>query len=253
MKAQSVRSTRMGKGLRVALWIITILLPVSLAGCASLANIVGGNVLTHALLEPLGEATTARVDINNGSGNLTIDRLDGGEQALASGTLQYFENQGQPARSLDSSNGLANLTLKAASTGFPCNGAIEWQIHLNPAVSTDITAHSDGGNLSLNLAGMKVTRVFADTGGGNVDLTLPEGAADLSVTARTGAGNVVVRIPGGIAARINASSGLGNVVVDSKFTKIDGNTYQSPDYDTAAYKVEITLSSGAGNVNVNNY
>ena len=51
----------------------------------------------------------------------------------------------------------------------------------------------------------------------------------------------------------NATSGLGNVVVDSKFTKIDGSTYQSPDYDTAAHKVEITVSSGAGNVNVNNY
>ena len=54
-----------------------------------------------------------------------------------------------------------------------------------------------------------------------------------------------------IAARIHATSGMGKVIVDSRFSKIDGNTYQSPDYDVAADKVEITVNSGAGNVSVN--
>jgi hypothetical protein len=36
-----------------------------------------------------------------------------------------------------------------------------------------------------------------------------------------------------------------------RFSQIDGNTYQSPDYDSAADKVEITVHSGAGNVKVN--
>ena len=158
------------------------------------------NVLTYNLSEPLNGATTAKVDINAGDGNLTIDRLTGGEQVLASGTLQYFENQGLPTRTLDSSNGQATLTLRGGGTRRPwfrfpwaaCNGATEWQIHLNPTVSSDITAHSDGGNVKLNLAGMAVTRVSADTGGGNMDVVLPDNAANLSVTAKTGAGNVTV-------------------------------------------------------------
>jgi hypothetical protein len=247
---------------------------------------VGSNmakkVLTHNLSEPLGGATTAKVDINTGAGNLTIDRLTGGEQVLASGTLQYFENQGLPTRTLVSRNGQATLTLRASGTGRPwfrfpwaaCNGATEWHIHLNPTVSSDITAHSDGGNVKLNLVGMAVTRVSADTGGGNMDVVLPDNAANLSVAAKTGAGNVtveigsritgsnivnansgagnvVVRVPSGIAAKIHATGGLGKVIVDSRFSKIDGNTYQSPDYDGAANRVEITVNSGAGNVSVN--
>ncbi|MDH4137931.1 MAG: cell wall-active antibiotics response protein [Anaerolineae bacterium] len=240
------------------------------------------NVLTYNLSEPLNGATTAKVDINAGDGNLTIDRLIGGEQVLASGTLQYFENQGLPTRTLVSSNGQATLTLRGGGTGRPwfrfpwaaCNGATEWQIHLNPTVLSDITAHSDGGNVKLNLAGMVVTRVSADTGGGNMDVVLPDNAANLSVAAKTGvgnvtveigsgitgsnivnansgAGNVVVRVPSGIAAKIHATGGLGKVIVDSRFSKIDGNTYQSPDYDGAANRVEITVNSGAGNVSVN--
>jgi len=216
-------------------------------------------VLTHNLSEPLNGATTAKVNINTGDGNLTIDRLTGGEQVLASGTLQYLENQGLPTRSVNTSDGQAALALRASGTGQPwfrfpwqaCNGATEWQIHLNPTVSSEIIAHSDGGNVKLDLAGMAVTRVSADTGGGNMDVVLPEDAANLSVTAKSGAGNVVVLVPSGIAARIHASTGLGKVIVDSRFNKIDGNTYQSSDFDSAANKVEITVHSGAGNVRVN--
>lgn len=244
---------------------------------------MANKLLTDNLSAPLGSVTAARIDINCGPGHLAIDGLTGGEPVLASGALQYLEKQGLPAQSLDSSKGQATLRLKAKGTGgggfrWPwqacAGGAFAWRVHLNPGVSSDITAHSDGGDVKLDLAGMAVTRVKADTGGGNIDVVLPERAANLSVAARTGggnvtvevgsgmtgsstinaesgAGNVVVRVPGGVAARVHATSGLGKVMVDSRFSKMDDNTYQSPGYDGAADRVEITVKSGAGNVSVN--
>jgi hypothetical protein len=217
------------------------------------------DVLTDNLAEPLDGVTTAKFDINMGDGNLTIDRLTDDAQLLASGALQYFEKRGQPTQSLVSRNGQATLTLRAGATRQPwfrlpwaaCNGATEWQIHLNPTVSSDITAHSDGGNVKLDLTGMAVTRVFADTGGGNVDVVLPSNAANLSVTAKTGAGAVVVCIPSGVAARIRATTGVGKVTIDPRFTKTAENIYESSDFDSAAHKVEMTLKSGAGSVSVN--
>jgi hypothetical protein len=239
------------------------------------------NVLTDNLLVPLGGATTAVVDIDSDLGHLTIDRLSGGERVLANGTLEYFEKQGAPYRSVNTSDGQATLTLKGGGSErswfrapwAACSGAYEWQIHLNPAVSSDITAHTGGGNVVLNLAGMAITRLSADSGGGNMDVVLPEDAANLSVAARTGAGNVtievgggitgsntvsansgagnvVVHVPSGIAAVVHATSGAGKVIVDPRFGKIDGSTYQSTGYDGAANKVEITVHSGAGNVSV---
>lgn len=213
---------------------------------------------TFDLSEPLNGAKTARVDINSGSGNLTIDRLTDGEPLLARGTLEYGENQNPPTPTLDASNGQTTLTLRGRGGGRPwlhlpwetCNEANEWRVHLNPAVSSDITAHSGGGNVKLDLTGMSVTRVAADTGGGNVEVVLPDNASCENVTAGTGAGNVVVHVPSGIAARVHATTGLGKVIVGSRFSQIDRNTYQSPDYDRAANKVEITLKSGAGNVSV---
>lgn len=238
-------------------------------------------LLTHNLMEPLDGVKTAKVDINTGTGNLTIDGLPSGVQVLASGTLQYLENQSSPDCSLEKSDGHATLALSAKGgihTGFrfpwsACNGATDWQIHLNSNVKSEITACSGGGNVKLNLAGMAVTCVSADTGGGNVDVVLPDNSANLCVTAKSGggnvsveigsgttgsgtvlassgAGNVMVTVPAGIAARIHPKTGLGKLILDSRFSNIDGATYQSPDYDTAADKVEITISSGAGNVSV---
>jgi predicted membrane protein len=120
---------------------------------------------------------------------------------------------------------------------------------------------------------MIVTRLLADTGGGNLDVVLPDKAAELnaavktgagnvsveigsgttgrhSVNAHSGAGNVVVRVPSDLAAKVYATSGMGKVLVDPRFSQLDRNTYQSPDYDRAANRVEITVKSGAGNVTV---
>ena len=220
---------------------------------------MANNVLIDTLSEPLNGATTAKVDIDCGTGNLTIDRLTGGAPVLASGTLEYLENQGVPTRMLDSRNGQAVLTLRNQGHGRPgfrlpwetCNGETEWQVHLNPTVATDLTAHSDGGNVKLDLVGLAVTRIWAETGGGNMDVVLPDNTAGLSVAARTGGGNVtvavgqgitgsstvsaqtgggnvIVDVPGGLAARIHAGSGLGKVSVDPRFSKVDRETYQSP-------------------------
>ncbi|HLO14708.1 MAG TPA: LiaF domain-containing protein [Anaerolineales bacterium] len=240
------------------------------------------NILTHNLSEPLRGATTATVDVNVADGNLTIDRLTNGDQVLASGTLEYVEDQGLPTRSINTANGQATLMLRARTTRRPwlhlpwaaCNAATQWQIHLNPHVRSDIKAHSGGGNVKLNLAGMDVTCVSADTGGGNMDIVLPDHTANLSVVAKSGAGNVtvelgdgatgsntidahsgagnvVIGLPGGISARIHATTGLGKEIVDSRFNKIDDHTYQSPDYNVARAKVQIEVHSGAGNVSVN--
>ncbi|HOQ98340.1 MAG TPA: LiaF-related protein [Anaerolineae bacterium] len=238
--------------------IILVLLLGAMIACSGSSQ---GQLLTDDLSQPLNGATTAKLDVDCGPGHLAIDRLTGGEPLLAGGTLQYFERQGPPNHTLSAIGSQTTFTLQdsgsaTAGAGFRwpwqacAGGAFEWLLHLNPTVSYDIAAHSDGGNVTLDLAGMAVSRVTADTAGGDVDVVLPDNAADLSVTAKTGAGNVTVSVPSGVAAKIHASSGLGKVIVDPRFSKLDDNTYQSPDYDAAANRVEITASSGAGNVSV---
>ncbi len=248
MKNQNIHSNVKLLGRLAASLIALFLLLGGLTACGLLGS--AGNVLTQELVEPLNGATSAKFDIYTGTGNLTLDTLTGGEPLLAGGTLKYLESLGEPTRTLVSFNGQSSLTLKWNENGGACLGAIEWFLHLNPTVQSDIIARSGGGNVKLDLAAMTLTRLETETGGGNVEVILPDNAANLSVSAKSGAGNVVVTIPSGTAARITATTGLGTVIMDSRFTKIDDKTYQSADYDTAASKAEITLGSGAGNVEV---
>ncbi len=214
------------------------------------------NMLIEEFSAPLNDATTLKIDVNSGFGNLMIDSLPGNGQLLASGALQYFEKQAAPTRTLNYKDGQATLMLsgEAPKRGWlripwsASNGATEWHIHLNPAIPSDITANSGGGNIKLYLAGIPVTRLSTGTGGGNIDVVLPDHAAGLSVTAKSGAGTVTLHVPGSMAVKLHATSGLGKIVISSRFNKIDRDTYQTPGYEAAANRVEITASTGAGNV-----
>jgi hypothetical protein len=238
-------------------------------------------ILTQNIAEPINGANSVKIDINCGTGHLTLDKLDADNQALIRGTLQYLLNQGLPKQSLNTSNGRAMFTLKAGdikSSGFrfpwaACGGAYEWQIQLNPAVPSEVVVQSLGGNVKLNLTGMCVTRLSAETGGGNLDVVLPENSNNLIASAKTGggnvnievgngttgnntiaansgAGNVVVRLPSGASAKVYVSTGVGKLTVDPRFVKTDKNIYQSADFENAAIRFDITAHSGAGNVSV---
>src|SRR6476659_1553191 len=143
---------------------------------------MANDLRTQRLAEPLNDTETALVDIDSEVGNVTIDRLPGSERFLVSAALQYFESQGPPTRTIRSREGQATLTVKGRQVGRPwfrlpwaaCKDAPDWQIHLNPTVASDITAHSGGGNVRLDLAGMTVTPVAAHTGAGNMDAVLPD-------------------------------------------------------------------------------
>ena len=215
------------------------------------------NLLSETFSEPLNQATNAKIDIHAGDGNLTIDGSAG--NAFASGELQYLEKQGQPTRKMAVNNDQASFVLRGGASRQPwfrmpwsaCNGATEWQVHLNPGVAADLTAQSDGGNIQLDLGGMAIRRVTAGTGGGNINVALPEPVGEMSLVAKTGAGNVIVDLPGDVAARIHATTGLGKAIIDPRFTQIDKFVYQTPNYEQATSKLEIKISSGAGNVVVN--
>lgn len=215
-------------------------------------------LLTYMLSEPPHEVGKANVQIIADDGNLTIDPLTNGEPVLLSGQLQYFEKQCPPARTLEVTDGQMNLTIRGSRSQRPwihfpwstCNAAHEWRIHLNPVISMELLASSGGGNVRLDLAGTTITSISAATGGGNIDVILPDILTELNADINTGVGNVTIHLPGGVEARIHAESGLGKVIVDSGFKMIAEKTYQSAGYDIADKKITIKATSGVGNVTI---
>jgi hypothetical protein len=278
MENKKSGSRRKGRRFLVILLAVVLLLAGAAAGLTYLGQKAAGSLLSMTLSEPIGGATSATVTIDPGDGNLTLEQGTGSEHALASGTLQYYENIGAPLSQLAAGSGIATLNLSAGG-GQPwlklpwsaCNGGPEWLIRLNPLVAYDVTALTGGGNIKIDLRGLTITRLEAVTGGGNMEVMLPDNGSNLDIQAKTGAGKVTVTVGSGVTGSnvINASSGAGevtvllprgiqgrvkvtqgNAVVDPGFNKIDATTFETPDYQNAADKVDITVGSGLGKVNV---
>ena len=114
---------------------------------------------------------------------------------------------------------------------------------------TQLVAHTDGGNLEVTLPNDAANlRAEASTGGGNVNVIGRKMINTSVLNTHSGAGNVAVHVPEGMPASVHPSSGLGKMLVEPRFTKIDAETYDSPDYDAGINRLDITVTSGAGNL-----
>lgn len=73
---------------------------------------------------------------------------------------------------------------------------------------------------------------------------MPAGAT--SVRAETGAASLTIEVPNRVAARIGTRVVLGSVQIDeSRFPPVAGG-YESPDYASAANRVDVDVQGGVG-------
>jgi hypothetical protein len=73
-----------------------------------------------------------------------------------------------------------------------------------------------------------------------------------NVHVSSGAATISIDVPENVAARISHKGGLSTLEVnENRFPSVGNNRYQSPDYEQAADKVDITLETGVTTVEIN--
>ena len=132
----------------------------------------------------------------------------------------------------------------------PFDGALDWQIQLNPGIPFQLHVRGGGNECHLNLEQLLITKISISTGASSTDLTLPAAAGHTQVSISAGVAALRIRVPEGVAANIQPSSGLGNIHVDQSRFPRRGNGYESPDYKTAEHKVEIRATASVGSLNI---
>jgi hypothetical protein len=192
---------------------------------------------------PLEGAGQARLHIQHGAGRLTA----GGSAApgeLLSG--EFFG--GVEHRSRRDGDGLdVEMSLPQQFWGpWDWGRRLDWSFRLSPEVPLRLDLDTGAGETRLDLRDLRVTELRLKTGASSSDVTLPASAGFTRVSVEAGAASIVLRVPEGVAARINATAAAGAVDVDrSRFPRDE-----SPDYATAANKVEIDARLGAGSLTV---
>lgn len=200
---------------------------------------------------PLGGASKAQIKIEHGAGRLRVSAGAGPDELVAgdfTGGLDYkAEREGDTLE--------VKLRLDAPGSAFgPWNwGAgesLDWDVRLNDQIPIELKVATGASENELDLSGLRVTELKVSTGASKTTITLPANAGHTEVKVSSGAASVSIRVPEGVAARIRAESALGGVSIDRARFPLAGGVYQSPDYETAANKADIKISSGVGSVDV---
>jgi hypothetical protein len=126
-----------------------------------------------------------------------------------------------------------------------------WHFHLNRDVPLTLKLEAGASRLSIDLSDLLVTYAKLETGASTVDLTLPARAGSALVDIEAGAASLDVHVPEGTAARICVKEGLTALNIDTnRFSRLEGNLYQSSDYEKASNRVEVNIEAGVGSVKI---
>jgi hypothetical protein len=126
---------------------------------------------------------------------------------------------------------------------------LDWDVALNPQIPTALTLNVGANKSMLDLRDLNLTDLKLETGASETRVTLPARGryrADFDL----GAASLEVTIPDGLSARIRASVGMAEVKVDQTRFPRNGSYYQSPDFDSAANSVDMTIDAGAASIKV---
>ncbi|MBI3162486.1 MAG: hypothetical protein HYZ23_08245 [Chloroflexi bacterium] len=207
-----------------------------------------GNIETSNAAIELQGASSANLKINHGAGEFKLHSgAMGGEFAHGSfvGGLDFTANRN--GDSLDVRMRPAKDFLDIPFLGP--RSQLEWDLALNADVPISLKLNLGANKADINLKDMNITALNLDTGASETKLTLPSRGrfrADLDV----GAASLEVTVPEGLSARIRASLGAADFNINKDRFPRTGNFYQSPDYETAANAVDMTIDGGAASIRV---
>ena len=133
---------------------------------------------------------------------------------------------------------------------FGPRAQIDWDVALNAEIPIALTLNLGANKSTIDLHDMTITDLKLETGASDTKLTLPARGrfhADLDF----GAASLEVTVPESLSARIRASIGAADLKIDQSRFPRNGGYYQSPDYETAANAVDMTIDAGAASINGN--
>ncbi len=197
---------------------------------------------------PLQGASRAELELQHGAGELRVSAgaaPDMLAEGMFGGGLRYEAKR--KGELLD-----VEMKMKVEPVTFLnwAPGGYDWDVKLNADIPLVLKCETGASRSILDLRELHVTELKLETGASSTEVTLPAAAGYTRVKVQAGAARVDMRVPGGVAARIKTSGALASMTVDeTRFPGFD-NRYQSPDYESAANKVDIDVETGVGAVTV---
>jgi hypothetical protein len=197
---------------------------------------------TERLVVPLAGAREAGVRIRFAAGELaTVPAAAGNliDGSFLGGVVRRDHGPGRIEIEQDTSYGLPWLDRRS-----------DWTVGLAADVPLDLRLDTGAARAWLDLSALQVRSLELHSGASETRIRLPRAAGATTVRAEAGAASLIVEVPRGVAARIRTRMAIGSSQIDeTRFPRAAGG-YESPDYATAANRVDIDFQGGVGSIRV---
>ncbi len=214
------------------------------SGAPSTPGWTAGPASVPALAVDLAGASNAEVAIRFGAGRLRIGPAAAGR--LVEGTFEggVVPQPGGP--------GAIRLSMDASTWGSlgTWTGGRTWQVGVTAEVPLRLSVETGAAEAELDLTETRLAALSLRTGASETRVRLPRAAGATWVQAEGGATTIRFRVPEGVAARVRSTVALGDTRVDERRFPRTLDGWMSPDFGTAANRVEIELRGGVGSFSV---
>lgn len=199
---------------------------------------------------PVEGLRAAEVVLAPGAAELKLGVLPNGDANLIHGTASSGRGRApEPSFKVTGTTGRFELNEPAPTMlGFGDIRGRIWDLAVARDVPLAVTVDGGVGRYTLDLSEAMLTSLDLHVGVGNVEAMLPA-SGRIAVKVDGGVGSLTLHLPPGLAARVNADSGVGAVHITG-IDKVGGGVWETPDFDAATDRADITLDVGVGEITV---
>ena len=230
--------------------LFAVVLVVTASGCLRSLSASDEPRESRSHVQPMDGANRASVHVQFGGGALTVGALDGREDTLA--TMSYDGPSALlPTASYRVRDGGGELEYAIGDADRRQRQSADVRVHLARGVPLALSVEAGAAQSTLDLTGLRVTHLDLQAGASDTRVRLPDAAGLTAVKVEGGATKLAFEVPPDVAAHIQVSGVLDARSIDeARFRSLGGGRDRSPDYETAANRVELRLELGAANLTV---
>ena len=201
--------------------------------------------------ESLGGLTAATLDLNYNAA--TVDIQAGNlADSLYQARVDYPASDNPPTISLDRVTGTLEIHETSSFAPFHIFGSSRRHlvVTLTDRIPWAIQVGGGATNLRLDVPGLLLSKLEVSGGANSLDAQLPTPKGTVVIDVSGGASNLTLRAPAQSEWRVAVSGGVSAVIINGSTSGSLGGDFQrqSPGYNSAANRFDITISGGASRV-----
>ncbi len=199
--------------------------------------------------QALQGATSASVKIQSATGALNVT---GGTGPLVTGEARVPANM-NVKQNYAVANGHGSYSIDAGQVSgvvapFFNTRDYSWKLALAGSVPLDLDFTQAVGEQSLDLTGLDLNSLHAETALGQNTIILPD-SGSFDGQASVAIGELLIRVPRGAAVRLQLDTAIASVSLPADFTR-DGNIATSPGAQGASNPIRLTVNVPIGALRV---